>query len=74
MQQQQQQSGHQDVMRMVKEELKQNGMQMPRDQGAQEALVNGTRAYILAVAKDAVSERKAVFSWRPEKVGDFAEP
>jgi hypothetical protein len=64
-----QHSSHQDVFRLVKAELKQNGMEVPKDQGAREALVNGTRAYILAVAKDAVSRgEKSCF---PEKLGDF---
>jgi hypothetical protein len=60
-----QQMGQKDVLRMVKMELKQNGMDMPRDQGAREALVNGTRAYILAVANDAV---RSVFSARDFRV------
>jgi hypothetical protein len=54
--------GQKDVLRMVEKELEQAGMEMPSDQGAREALVNGTRAYILAVANDAVRERNFVFS------------
>jgi hypothetical protein len=64
-----QQSSQKDLLRMVKAELEQQDMELPRDQGAREALVNGTRAYILAVAKDAVSVEFRVFSsgkkWKP---------
>jgi hypothetical protein len=57
-----QQMGQKDVLRMVEQELQQSGMEMPSDQGAREALVNGTRAYILAVAHDAVRGRNFVVS------------
>jgi hypothetical protein len=61
--QSQQQSGGKDLMSIVKSELEQMDMQLPRDEGAREALIMGTRAYILAVAQDAVSGgRNFVFS------------
>ncbi len=44
----------QKLMKVVEMQCDQAGYELPEDEGAVESLLNGTKAYIIAVLKDAV--------------------